>query len=92
MNTDLRLWFDGLDFVIARDQADADDVWLENHTDQDRAEHVAEQAPIVKPWTVYDKPTLSIEEHDPPETRTPAEWIAADGRGYLCAIDPECIG
>ncbi len=76
----LKLWHDGIDWVIATSSEDADQVWEEGIGDS-RKRYVKDNKP--EPWAEWTKPLRLLDSGEEPETRTAAEWIAAKGRSYL---------
>lgn len=79
--SDLRMYTDNTDTVIATSAEDALLVWAETHGDGYNDEHEGDWA---LNWSQIpdDKPvTLSYPAEDA-ATMTAAEWCAKDGRGF----------
>ena len=79
----LSVWHDGEDWIIAESAEDATVVW---------AEHYGEPAEELR-WKRWDdNRTLSMFDFGDDDevtkvTRTCAEWIAGNGRGWLCGAN-----
>ncbi len=85
MSDDLQVFHDGFEWVIARSPADASVVWCryvgEDPKDWKRREN---------DWRPMDQNAsllIFTNDDDVPTSRTCAEWIAIEGRGYLCTSD-----
>lgn len=81
--SELRIWTDGIDTVIATDEADAAKVWGE-HMGASWSDEAGDRS-----WSPYREGPLSI-DLDTDEGRvslTQAEWITREGRSFLCSTE-----
>jgi len=80
----LHVFHNDEEWVIAEDETDAWTVW-EEHTGEERKDHDEIE------WTqLADDEPLSLLVDSPADewqTRTCAEWAAANGRGYFASVD-----
>jgi hypothetical protein len=82
---DLHCFSDDVDTVIAASVEDADaayDEWAGGDTGQERARWT--QLPDDKPLTITVDPELNRGRR---VTKTCAEWVASNGRGFLCSTE-----
>lgn len=81
----LGLWTNDYDTVIAYDREDAIALWAENiGEDPDFYDPTEwERLPDDKPVRIYEDDDTS----KPPTEKMPAEWIAQNGRGFLCSTE-----
>lgn len=75
--SELKLWTNGCEWVVAPDVADAVSVW-EKHTGE-RAVDYDHQ------WREDTRAEIKVtdDEGSPDEIRSAAEWVEFKGRGYL---------
>lgn len=73
------------DWVIAADEADANAV-LREHYMYTQEELEEEQMQVTTMWP-DDKPLRISDDDGTKTTLTPAEWIAREGRGFLCSTE-----
>lgn len=73
----LHIWFNGLDYVIARSQKEADS-WLSKYLEK----------PIYSNWELYpeaDELTIGLGEDE--VTKPAKDWIKRYGPGFLASLD-----
>ena len=79
------------DWVIAADRADADSVLCEHYASArdeplTRDQLVREGLEVTGDWP-DDKPLTITDDDGTKTTLLPAEWIAREGRGFLCSTE-----
>lgn len=78
----LAIWCDETDWVIAASAEDALAVWVEMCGERDEDLDPFERWPDDKPLTI-----VAGEDPDAKTTMLPREWIAQEGRGWLCSTE-----
>ena len=81
---ELRIYENDCDTVIAYSPEDAVAVWDESIGDS----YLADGYGAVDDWTLRQGNTLRITDPDEARAvRTHSEWIAKEGRGFLCSTE-----
>ena len=85
MNKELKMYYNGNDWVIAYDAEDAWNIWTrflgEEREDYDNGEHVWKEFPKDEVLSVYDEDEKETEEG------TVQYFIEEYGRGYLMSTE-----
>ena len=79
----LSVWHDGEDWVIAESAEDATKIWAEHYGEPSEELHW-------KRWA--DNRTLAVFDFDEDDNVQKimcpcSEWIASNGRGWLCSVE-----